>query len=166
LELFQQGTQRHMTAEDVYRHLLLQNMDIGIATVYRVLMQFEQADILKRSHFHHHLVNGNSVIFGCYNAQHNLVGYALWFFRKNSKAARLYSMAVLAPYRGRGLSSALIENAAGLYRKWELKRLTLEAREDHDHALDIYRKSGFVFAARRPNYYDDGKAALILQREL
>jgi len=31
--------------------LLLQNMDIGIATVYRVLMQFEQADILKRSHF-------------------------------------------------------------------------------------------------------------------
>jgi Fur family transcriptional regulator, ferric uptake regulator len=51
LELFQQGTQRHMTAEDVYRHLLLQNMDIGIATVYRVLMQFEQADILKRSHF-------------------------------------------------------------------------------------------------------------------
>ena len=51
LELFQQGTQRHMTAEDVYRHLLLQNMDIGIATVYRVLMQFEQADMLKRSHF-------------------------------------------------------------------------------------------------------------------
>jgi Fur family ferric uptake transcriptional regulator len=30
---------------------MLQNMDIGIATVYRVLMQFEQADILKRSHF-------------------------------------------------------------------------------------------------------------------
>ena len=51
LEIFQAGTQRHMTAEDVYRHLLLQNMDIGIATVYRVLMQFEQADILKRSHF-------------------------------------------------------------------------------------------------------------------
>ena len=40
-----------MTAEDVYRHLLMQNIDIGIATVYRVLMQFEQADILKRSHF-------------------------------------------------------------------------------------------------------------------
>ena len=51
LELFQESTQRHMTAEDVYRQLLLQNMDIGIATVYRVLMQFEQADILKRSHF-------------------------------------------------------------------------------------------------------------------
>ncbi|MEY4435680.1 MAG: hypothetical protein RLY41_70 [Pseudomonadota bacterium] len=51
LELFQKGPQRHMTAEDVYRQLISQRMDIGIATVYRVLMQFEQADILKRSHF-------------------------------------------------------------------------------------------------------------------
>ena len=51
LEIFQKGHQRHMTAEDVYRQLILQKMDIGLATVYRVLMQFEQADILKRSHF-------------------------------------------------------------------------------------------------------------------
>ncbi|PIT75193.1 ferric iron uptake transcriptional regulator [Limnohabitans sp. JirII-29] len=51
LELFQRGTQRHMTAEDVYRHMLAQNIDIGLATVYRVLQQFEQAGILKRSHF-------------------------------------------------------------------------------------------------------------------
>jgi Fur family ferric uptake transcriptional regulator len=51
LEIFQKGPQRHMTAEDVYRQLILQKMEIGLATVYRVLMQFEQADILKRSHF-------------------------------------------------------------------------------------------------------------------
>ena len=51
LELFQKSKQRHLTAEDVYRQLLLANEDIGLATVYRVLMQFEQADILKRSHF-------------------------------------------------------------------------------------------------------------------
>ena len=51
LEIFQKGPQRHMTAVDVYRQLILQKMEIGLATVYRVLMQFEQADILKRSHF-------------------------------------------------------------------------------------------------------------------
>ena len=51
LELFQKGSQRHMTAEDVYRHLMLQNVDIGLATVYRVLMQFEQAGLLTRSQF-------------------------------------------------------------------------------------------------------------------
>ena len=51
LELFQRSPQRHMTAEDVYRQLLLKQEDIGLATVYRVLMQFEQANILTRSHF-------------------------------------------------------------------------------------------------------------------
>lgn len=51
LEVFQSGAQRHMTAEDVFRQLLLDNTDIGLATVYRVLTQFEQAGILSRNHF-------------------------------------------------------------------------------------------------------------------
>ncbi len=51
LEVFQRGTQRHMTAEDVFRVLLQDNSDVGLATVYRVLMQFEQASILSRSNF-------------------------------------------------------------------------------------------------------------------
>jgi Fur family ferric uptake transcriptional regulator len=51
LELFQHAQQRHMTAEDVYRLLLAEGSDIGLATVYRVLMQFEQAGILSRIHF-------------------------------------------------------------------------------------------------------------------
>lgn len=51
LEIFQQGKQRHMSAEDVYRELLAEHQDIGLATVYRVLTQFEQAGLLKRSNF-------------------------------------------------------------------------------------------------------------------
>ncbi len=51
LEIFQKGEQRHMTAEDVFRVLLQERSDIGLATVYRVLTQFEQAGILSRSHF-------------------------------------------------------------------------------------------------------------------
>ena len=51
LEIFQKGGQRHMTAEDVFRVLLQEHSDIGLATVYRVLTQFEQAGILSRSHF-------------------------------------------------------------------------------------------------------------------
>ncbi len=51
LDVFQKGSQRHMTAEDVYRVLLEERSDIGLATVYRVLTQFEQAGILSRSHF-------------------------------------------------------------------------------------------------------------------
>jgi Fur family ferric uptake transcriptional regulator len=52
LEVFhKQGGQRHMTAEDVFRVLLEERSEIGLATVYRVLTQFEQAGILTRSHF-------------------------------------------------------------------------------------------------------------------
>jgi Fur family ferric uptake transcriptional regulator len=51
LEVFQRSAQRHLSAEDVYKVLLGEGADIGLATVYRVLMQFEQAGILTRNHF-------------------------------------------------------------------------------------------------------------------
>ena len=51
LEVFQKASQRHMSAEDVYKVLLAEDADVGLATVYRVLMQFEQAGILSRTHF-------------------------------------------------------------------------------------------------------------------
>ncbi len=51
LEVFQRTERRHMTAEDVYKALLTEGADVGLATVYRVLMQFEQAGLLTRSNF-------------------------------------------------------------------------------------------------------------------
>lgn len=51
LEIFQSSAVRHLSAEDVYKTLLADNMDVGLATVYRVLTQFEQAGILHRNHF-------------------------------------------------------------------------------------------------------------------
>lgn len=51
LEIFQRSAVRHLTAEDVYRSLLTEELDIGLATVYRVLTQFEQAGLLSRSNF-------------------------------------------------------------------------------------------------------------------
>jgi Fur family transcriptional regulator, ferric uptake regulator len=51
LDLFEHADVRHMTAEDVYKLLLNEGMDIGLATVYRVLTQFEQAGLLVRHHF-------------------------------------------------------------------------------------------------------------------
>ena len=56
LEIFQRRSQepesaRHMSAEDVYRALVAEHVDVGLATVYRVLTQFEQAGLLVRRHF-------------------------------------------------------------------------------------------------------------------
>jgi Fur family transcriptional regulator, ferric uptake regulator len=51
LELFENSKVRHLSAEDVYRSLMAEGIDIGLATVYRVLTQFEQAGLLSRQHF-------------------------------------------------------------------------------------------------------------------
>jgi Fur family transcriptional regulator, ferric uptake regulator len=51
LEVFQKSDRRHLTAEDVYRVLLAEQGDVGLATVYRVLDQFEKAGVLARHHF-------------------------------------------------------------------------------------------------------------------
>jgi Fur family transcriptional regulator, ferric uptake regulator len=51
LKLFETSEVRHLTAEDVYRILLSDGEDVGLATVYRVLTQFEAAGLLVRHHF-------------------------------------------------------------------------------------------------------------------
>lgn len=51
LNLFEHGEVRHLSAEDVYKLLIGEGLDIGLATVYRVLTQFEQAGLLTRHHF-------------------------------------------------------------------------------------------------------------------
>ena len=50
-ELFKNTKTRHLSADDVHRFLLAENDDIGLATVYRVLTQFEQVGLLERHHF-------------------------------------------------------------------------------------------------------------------
>ena len=51
LELFEKSNVRHLTAEEVYKILSKEGTDTGLATVYRVLTQFEQAGLLVRHHF-------------------------------------------------------------------------------------------------------------------
>ncbi|CAN4273662.1 Fur Fe2+/Zn2+ uptake regulation proteins [Methylophilaceae bacterium] len=51
LSLFENSKDRHLSAEDIYKVMLNAGEDVGLATVYRVLTQFEQAGLLMRHHF-------------------------------------------------------------------------------------------------------------------
>ena len=51
LEMLESSSTRHLSAEDIYRMLMEQGEDIGLATVYRVLTQFEAAGLVMRHHF-------------------------------------------------------------------------------------------------------------------
>jgi Fur family ferric uptake transcriptional regulator len=55
-EILQNASERHMSAEDVYKALLDSGEDVGLATVYRVLTQFETAGLVSRLHFEGHSV--------------------------------------------------------------------------------------------------------------
>ncbi len=66
LDIFRRSSVRHLSAEDVYRFLLEEKVEIGLATVYRVLTQFEQAGILMRSQF-----DGGKAIFELNDGEHH-----------------------------------------------------------------------------------------------
>jgi Fur family ferric uptake transcriptional regulator len=66
LDIFRRSNVRHLSAEDVYRALIGEEIDIGLATVYRVLTQFEQAGILSRSQF-----DGGKAIFELNDGDHH-----------------------------------------------------------------------------------------------
>lgn len=66
LEILAVNAAHHMSAEDVYRRLLESNEDIGLATVYRVLTQFESAGLVKRHHF-----EGGTAVFELDQGEHH-----------------------------------------------------------------------------------------------
>ncbi len=51
LDIFEKSEERHLSAEDIYKQMIVAGEEIGLATIYRVLTQFEQAGLLIRHHF-------------------------------------------------------------------------------------------------------------------
>lgn len=66
LEMLENSENRHLSAEDVYKALLDSGEDIGLATVYRVLTQFEAAGLVQRHHF-----EGNQAVFELDEGSHH-----------------------------------------------------------------------------------------------
>lgn len=66
LEILESAEVHHMTAEDIYRNLLDSGEQIGLATVYRVLTQFESAGLVTRHHF-----EGGQAVFELERGRHH-----------------------------------------------------------------------------------------------
>lgn len=66
LEILEQSTQQHLSAEDIYRVLLDSDEEIGLATIYRVLTQFEGAGLVIRHHF-----EGGQAVFELDRGKHH-----------------------------------------------------------------------------------------------
>src|SRR5687767_7711547 len=66
LQILEDAPQRHLSAEEIYRHLLELGEEIGLATVYRVLTQFEAAGLVTRLHF-----EGEHSVFELNHGEHH-----------------------------------------------------------------------------------------------
>lgn len=66
LQMLETSDQRHLSAEDIYRALLDSGEDVGLATIYRVLTQFETAGLVTRHHF-----EGGSSVFELNQGEHH-----------------------------------------------------------------------------------------------
>jgi len=88
-----------------------------------------------------------------------LLGCLVLLFRRDSRHARIYSLAVSPEARRRGLAQRLLACAEAESRRRGLTGIVLEVREDNEAALALYQSAGFQRIGRRLNYYEDGAAA-------
>ena len=133
------------------------------------LVELEQAsfdkDRLSRRQYRHHLRSATASVLAAVDDS-RLLGSAVIFFRRRSSAARLYSIAVAAGMRGRGIAAALLEAAEQAARTRGSNCLRLEVRQDNPDAIRLYERRGYRRFATCRGFYEDGADAWRYQKGL
>lgn len=93
-------------------------------------------------------------------------GYAMILFRAGAALARLYSLAVLSEFAGKGFGKLLLQAAETAAMEHDRIVLRLEVREDNAGAIRLYEASGYRGIGRHAAYYADGMAALRFEKPL
>lgn len=91
-----------------------------------------------------------------------VVGNLILLTRRNSTTARIYSVVVAPPARGRRFAERLVRAAEARAQQLDLHRVKLEVRVDNAAARALYAKLGYAEDARLPGYYEDGADGLRL----
>ncbi len=98
--------------------------------------------------------------------QDHVLGYSLIAFRKGSKRARLYSIALAPSERGRGLGRFLLGASERAAKAHGAAYLRLEVRTDNKSAIALYQKNGYRIFGHIADYYEDGGEAIRFEKPL
>lgn len=123
-------------------------------------------DRFSRRQLAHLLRGANAVTWLAVDESDRPLGYGTLLFRRNSRAARLYSFCVDPEARGEGLGRCLLEALEHEARARRLEQMTLEVRADNRVAIGLYRRTGFALKRWIDDYYVDGCAAWQMTKPL
>jgi ribosomal protein S18 acetylase RimI-like enzyme len=133
------------------------------------LVALEQAsfavDRLSRRQYRRHLLSPAASVLAAVSGR-AVLGSAVTFFRRGSGIARLYSIAVDAAARGRGIAAALLAAAEREARKCGARAVRLEVRKDNPAAIALYERHGYRRFGTHHAFYEDGADAWRYEKAL
>lgn len=131
------------------------------------LLALEQSsfdhDRVSRAQWRRHLASASAAALIA-ETQDYLIGCALLFFRRGSRNARLYSIAIAQAARRHGIGEILLKAAEAEARKRDCTSMRLEVRTDNAAAIALYEKHGYARGRRIGGFYEDGADAWRYQK--
>ena len=125
-----------------------------------------RSERMSRRAFRHALGNPRAMLAVAPGTDGALLGAAVLYTRRDSRAARLYSIAVHPAARGQGLARRLLRRMEAAAQKSGAQEMRLEVSVRNRAALALYEESGYEIFARVSGYYEDGADALRLAKPL
>lgn len=122
-------------------------------------------DRLSRRSFRYLLTQGHTDVL-VYEEEQKICGNVIVLYRKHSLAGRLYSLVVHPQYQRKGIARALLKGAEAQARGRGCKMTRLEVRADNQAAINLYLANDYVITRCKEGYYEDGSAALCMQKAL
>lgn len=148
------------------RDLLIRKAEVSdLADLVRIENSVFDGDRISRRSFRRFLESTGACVLVAEDAE-SVVGYGLLLLRQGTALARLYSLAVSPDRRGQGLGARLLEAAEAAAFDHDRIVLRLEVREDNAGARILYENGGYKALGRVPGYYEDGCAALRMEKLL
>lgn len=141
------------------RHAALNDLDALEVLENKVF----DSDRLSRRSLRYYITTGTAIL-RVMKQSGALAAYSLLAFRKGSKIARLYSIAVDPAFGGQGLGRALLKTCEKDAHARGCAALHLEVRTDNKRAIALYEKNGFQHYDEIEDYYEDGATAWCFER--
>jgi ribosomal protein S18 acetylase RimI-like enzyme/predicted double-glycine peptidase len=124
-----------------------------------------ETDRLSRRRMKHWIKADNGILLLA-EQDGQLLGYALALLHRGTRLARLYSLAVSPEARGRGVARRLMKKLEKRAARQGKLFLRLEVAQDNHPAIKLYESLGFVTFGTFPNYYEDHRDALRMQKRI